>query len=212
MTMRLLSVLVLLSLGSFSMAIEEPEFEVLAEHESYEVRRYAPYLVAEVDVTGDDSDGSAFRILAGYIFGDNSKSEKMQMTAPVEARAKQGGEKMAMTAPVISGLREGDSTTYSFVMERKYTSDTLPRPNDDRIRLLERPERVLAVRKYSGGWSDSKLADNKRQLLEALASDGINIGGEIEWARYDSPFKPWFLRRNEIWVPVEWPPVSIASP
>ncbi|MDA0707365.1 MAG: heme-binding protein, partial [Proteobacteria bacterium] len=63
----------------------------------------------------------------------------------------------------------------------------------------------LAVRKYSGGWSESKFAENKRYLLDALSTDDINVSGDVEWARYDSPFKPWFLRRNEIWVPVEWP-------
>lgn len=187
------------------MAIEEPEFDVLAKYDAYEVRRYAPYLVAEVDVAGEGSDGRAFRILAGYIFGDNQSSEKMQMTAPVEVRAKPPSEKMAMTAPVISGTREDQSTTFAFVMERKYTLDMLPRPNDERIRLLERPARILAVRKYSGGWSESKLAENKGYLLDALAADDINVSGDFEWARYDSPFKPWFMRRNEIWVPIEWP-------
>jgi hypothetical protein len=201
-----LAVFFLLTVGSLAMAIEEPEFEVLAKHDAYEVRRYAPYLVAEVDVAGDGSDGRAFRILAGYIFGDNQESEKMQMTAPVEARAKADSEKMAMTAPVISSTRDDQSTTtYAFVMERKYTLEMLPRPNDERVRLLQRPARILAVRKYSGGWSESKFAENKRYLLDALAADNINVSGDFEWARYDSPFKPWFMRRNEIWVPVEWP-------
>ena len=205
-TRILLSAFFLLTLGPLAMAIEEPEFDVLAEYDAYEVRRYAPYLVAEVDVAGEGLDGQAFRILAGYIFGDNQKSEKMQMTAPVEARANPPSEKMAMTAPVISGTRNDQSTTtFAFVMERKYTLEMLPRPNDERIRLLERPARVLAVRKYSGGWSESKFAENKRYLLDALSTDDINVSGDVEWARYDSPFKPWFLRRNEIWVPVEWP-------
>lgn len=212
MITRLLSVVVLLTLGSIAMAIEEPDFEVLAKYDAYEVRRYAPYLVAEVDVAGEGSDGRAFRILAGYIFGDNQKTEKMQMTAPVEARAKPPSEKMAMTAAVISGTREDYITTFAFVMEGKYTLDTLPRPNDERIRLLERPERILAVRKYSGGWSKSRFAENKRYLLDALADDDIDVCGDSEWARYDSPFKPWFLRRNEIWIPIEWPANGVLSP
>lgn len=211
MMTRLLSAVALLTLGSIAMAIEEPDFEVLAKYDAYEVRRYAPYLVAEVDVAGEESDGRAFRILAGYIFGDNQKSEKMQMTAPVEARAKPPGEKMAMTAPVISGAREDSITTFAFVMESKYTLDTLPRPNDERIRVLERPGRILAVRKYSGGWSESKFAENKRQLLDALAEDDIEFSGDPEWARYDSPFKPWFLRRNEIWIPIDWPAGHLGS-
>lgn len=187
------------------MAIEEPEFDVLASHDTYEIRRYAPYLVAEVDVVGDDADGRAFRILAGYIFGDNRQSEKMRMTAPVEKREQPAGEKMAMTAPVISGARDGATSTYAFVMERKYTLDTLPRPNDDRIRLLQRPARVVAVRRYSGGWSEARYIENRDALLGALARDNVTSSGPAELARYDSPFKPWFLRRNEVWVPVVWP-------
>jgi hypothetical protein len=186
------------------MAIEEPEYEVLATYDGYEVRRYAPYLVAEVDVVGDDSDGRAFRILAGFIFGDNQQSEKMQMTAPVETRKQSEGQKMSMTAPVITEPREDSVATYAFVMERKYTLDTLPRPNDERIRLLERPERIIAVRRYSGGWSEARYVENKNALLDALARDNVRASGAAELARYDSPFKLWFMRRNEIWVPIDW--------
>jgi hypothetical protein len=203
-SLQQLLAVVLLTQGVNAMAIEEPDFDVLASYDTYEVRRYSPYLVAEVDVVGDGSDSRAFRILAGYIFGDNQKSEKMQMTAPVETREQPSGEKMSMTAPVISATANDASATYAFVMEQKYTLDALPRPNDERIRLLERPERVVAVRRYAGGWSEAKYAENKKALLDALARDNLSITGAAEFARYDSPFKPWFLRRNEIWVPIKW--------
>jgi hypothetical protein len=170
------------------MAIEEPDFEVLEEREDYEIRRYSPYLVAEVDVVGDDPGNRAFRILAGFIFGDNQSEAKMKMTAPV------------ISAPV-----DDKTTTFSFVMERKYTLDSLPEPNDERIRLLQRPGGVIAVRRYSGGWSQKAVIENRQLLLHALAEDGIETRGEPELARYDSPMKPWFLRRNEILIPVEWP-------
>ncbi len=190
MIISLLAMTVLFTPGRSAMAIEEPDFDVLAEIESYEVRRYEPYLVAEVDVVGDGSDGRAFRVLAGYIFGGNEGREKMQMTAPVESRDK--------------SLDDEDATTYAFVMERKYTLDTLPQPEDKRIRLLERPGRVVAVRRYSGGWSESKFAENRRVLLDALIRDKITVTGDAELARYDSPFKPWFLRRNEVLIPIVW--------
>lgn len=83
MIISLFAMTILFTPGRSAMAIEEPDFDVLAESESYEVRRYEPYLVAEVDVVGDGSDGRAFRVLAGYIFGGNEGREKMQMTAPV---------------------------------------------------------------------------------------------------------------------------------
>ena len=167
------------------MALEEPKFEIIAEFGDVEIRRYAPYVVAEVDVP-DDSSG--FRKLAGYIFGGNDQGEKMAMTAPVESRQ--------------SGLQ--DNTTYSFVMERKYTLDTLPTPDDAKIRLLERPERVVAVRRFSGRWTDKNFRNHRDKLLQALETNGILPAGPAEQARYNSPFTPSFLRRNEVIIPVEW--------
>ena len=187
MMIRLLTAFFLLSTGSIAMAIEEPDFEVLEERDDYEIRRYSHHLVAEVDVVGKDPGNRAFRILAGFIFGDNQSEEKMKMTAPV------------ISAPV-----DESTTTFSFVMERKYTLDTLPEPNDERIRLLQRPGGVVAARRYSGGWSEKAVAENRQQLLDALAEDGVELLGDAELARYDSPFKPWFLRRNEIMIPVQW--------
>ncbi len=170
------------------MALEEPEFDVVQTNDDYEIRRYLPYVVAEVDVAGRSADNRAFRMLAGYIFGDNDDREKMQMTAPVESREN------SATSDV----------TYAFVMESKYTLATLPAPNDERIRLLERPARTVAVRKFSGRWSESNVKKHEIRLLRDLERNGIEPLGDVELARYNSPFTPWFMRRNEIIVPIDW--------
>jgi hypothetical protein len=190
--------------GNPAMAIEEPAYEVLLETKHYEVRRYEPYIVAEVDV--DESfkraGNSAFRVLAGYIFGDNVPQQKMAMTAPVESRE---GERMNMTAPVTSRAGGGEgSFTYAFVMERKYSMDTLPRPNNPDIRLVQRPGRIMAVHRYSGTWSEERYAEHEKTLLDALTIDRVAIVGVPVFARYNAPFTPWFLRRNEIMVEVDW--------
>lgn len=189
MATRLLTLILMLLIGHYAMATEEPTFEVLAETEDYEVRRYDAYIVAEVDVDGKSADNQGFRTLAGYIFGDNESSEKMQMTAPVESR----------------DAGKSDEITYGFVMESKYTLETLPTPNNERIRLLERPSRIVAVRQFSGRWSQENITKHEESLLKALADDGISLTGDVELARYDPPFKPWFLRRNEVMVPIRWP-------
>jgi hypothetical protein len=191
-------------LGSAAMAIEEPAYVVLLETKHYEVRRYASYIVAEVDVDDDfkRAGNSAFRVLAGYIFGDNEPRQKMQMTAPVESRQ---GVRMNMTAPVTSQSRDGDGVfTYSFVMERKYTMDTLPKPTNRDIRLVERPERIMAVHRYSGTWSEERYEEHEKILLDALATDRVKRKAAPVFARYNAPFTPWFLRRNEIMVEIEW--------
>ena len=167
--------------GGNAMALEQPDYEVVAELGDVEFRRYAPYLVAEVTVNGDEPDRRAFNILASYIFGRNSADEKMSMTAPVETRGRD----------------------YAFVMEKKYSMETLPKPDDERVRLLERPERTVAVRRFSGRWSASNFAAHERKLLQNLQELGIEPAGQTEIARYNSPFTPWFLRRNEIIVAVD---------
>ncbi|MGI9233150.1 MAG: SOUL family heme-binding protein [Woeseiaceae bacterium] len=170
------------------MALEEPEYDVLIDKRGYEVRRYEPYVVAEVDVQGRSSDSQGFRTLAGYIFGDNDRSEKMQMTAPVETRA----------------AEQKEATTYSFVMESKYTLDTLPAPNSERIRVRQKPARIVAVHSFSGRWSRANRERHEKNLLDALKADGIEPQGAPELARYNSPFTPWFMRRNELMVPIDW--------
>ncbi len=188
------------------MAYEEPAYEVIHSTDAYEVRRYQAYLVAEVDVAGDfeDAGGKAFRILADYIFGNNRAAEEMNMTASVESRPADDGTEMAMTVPVTSssGASGTGTYTYGFVMERKYTLDTLPRPNDPRIQIRSVEPRVVAARRYSGFWTEANYRNNERRLLEALAADGITPAGEPILARYNAPFTPWFLRRNEVLVEI----------
>lgn len=179
------------------MATETPDYEVVKTTDDYELRRYAPYLVAEVDVNGSMSraGNSGFRILANYIFGDNRSRTRMNMTAPVESV--DAGEKMAMTAPVES-VSSGDGYTYAFVMERRYTMDTLPMPNDSRIRIIERPERLVAVTRFSGRMSNGLYERKRSELVSALERDGVEVLSGAMLARYDAPMVPGFMRRNEI--------------
>ncbi len=185
-----LSFAALILTGEKAMALEEPQYEVLASADDYEVRRYDPYIIAETDVEGTfkTAGNKAFRILAGYIFGDNRASEKMAMTAPVESSPSE------------------DKTgwyTYSFVMENKYSLETLPFPNDPRVRIRVVPERVMAVHRYSGTWGESNYAKHERVLLDALAADGISTRGAPVSARYNAPITPWFMRRNEVMVEID---------
>lgn len=173
-----------------AMATEEPKFEVLQATAEYEIRAYDPYIVAELEVDGDmnRAGNSAFRILAGYIFGKNESGEKMQMTAPVASEP----------------LPDSEAYTYAFVMEQKYTMDALPKPVDPRIRLARKPARVMAVRRYSGSWNASTDREQRAALIAALKEDAVKMLGDPILARYDSPWTPGFMRRNEIMVEVDW--------
>ncbi len=195
-----ISLLLLLSMES-AMALEEPAYKVVATLNDFEIRDYEPYVIAEVDIAAADDDGAgdAFRILAGYIFGDNRAATKMAMTAPVESRRSGRGEKMAMTAPVTSNRTDdGQVTTYAFVMESRYTTETLPVPNDERIQIREVPARTMAVIRYAGRWTQKKYLKYEAKLRSALAAAGLETVGRPIFARYNSPFSLPMIRRNEI--------------
>ncbi|MEE4174550.1 MAG: heme-binding protein [Xanthomonadales bacterium] len=170
-----------------SLALEEPEYTVLQQSEDWELRRYAPYIVAETRVEGNlrQTGNRAFRILAGYIFGDNEP-----------------GQKMAMTAPVISEPDGENASVYQFVMESAYDMDSLPVPTDSRVELRELPERLVAALSFSGTWNEERIDDLTRTFLELLEREGFKVNSNPMLARYNPPLTPWFLRRNEILVEV----------
>ena len=202
---NIFSLLIFIFWGTNLSALEEPKYSVLKEYENFEIRNYASYLVAEVDIEGsyNKTGNEAFRILAGYIFGDNQSSTKMNMTAPVESEAIQSSEKMNMTAPVFSN-KNFNGYTYRFVMESKYTQETLPVPNNSKIRITEIKDRVMAVISFSGRWSQKNFEKHEQILVNDLKNEGIGVASEAIYARYNAPFTPWFLRRNEIMFEIEY--------
>jgi len=185
-------------LGGGTVAYDSPAYRVIETLGDVEIREYEPYLVAETSVDGglESAGNQGFRILAKYIFGDNRGSQKIAMTAPV-SQAKAEGTKIAMTAPVTQ-KKEGDRYKVQFMMPSEYSLEQLPEPNDSRIALREIPARRFAAIRYSGTWSKRNYQRNLELLLGALRKAGYEPRGEPIWARYDAPFKPWFLRRNEI--------------
>jgi hypothetical protein len=183
-------------------AIEEPAYELVRQIDArVELRRYAPYVVAEVQLdTGmSDAGSQAFPILAGYIFGKNKGQRTLQMTAPVTQTAEP--VKLAMTAPVTQSA-QGGGVRVQFVLPREVTLATAPQPLDPRVQLREEPATVRAVIRYSGTWSQANDDEHLAQLRATLADAGIATSGEPVVARYDPPITPWFLRRNEIWFTV----------
>jgi hypothetical protein len=180
-------------------AIEEPAYQVTGKIGDVELREYAPYVVAEVQVTGSatEAGNKAFRILASYIFGKNKGQRKLAMTAPVMQSAVP--VKLEMTAPVMQCVAPG-AYRVEFVLPAGTTLETAPDPLDQRIVLRQvQPMRVAAIR-YSGFWSDANYNRHLAQLEEVLSAAGLAWTGEPIYARYNPPFTPWFLRRNEIWL------------
>jgi hypothetical protein len=191
--------LILSALPMTTHAIEEPGFEVTRKIGAVEIRRYAAYVVAEVSVTGSASaaGGKAFPILAGYIFGKNRGRQTLPMTAPVIQTA--AAAPLAMTAPVTQNAVAGGFVV-QFVLPHDVTLATAPVPTDPRVTIRKVAARRVAVIRYSGFWSDANYDEHLSLLQRALRLAGEAWNGEPIYARYDAPFVPWLLRRNEIWL------------
>ena len=184
-----------------AMATEEAEYTVVLQEENFELRRYEPHVLAETAVDGDfDSAGNkAFGKLFKYISGNNRSGEKVEMTSPVSQQA--AGEKIAMTSPV-GQQQENGRWIVSFMMPATFSLAALPQPKDPSVSLRQVPGRYMAAIRYSGLWSEKSYLLNKEELDGWIQDKSLRVIGEPLWARYDPPFMPWFMRRNEILVPV----------
>jgi effector-binding domain-containing protein len=202
-TMRIILAAAVIFIGAAdAMAIEEAGYNVVKKEGKFEIRDYAPHILAETVVDGDieQAGSKAFNRLFRYISGDNRSREKVAMTAPVSQEPR--GEKIEMTAPV--GQRgAGEQWAVSFMMPASYTLETLPEPDDPKISLRQVPAHRMAAVRYSGFWSEKKYLRYKKKLEAWVQEEGLTIVGDPVWARYNSPFTPWFLRRNEILIPVD---------
>ena len=196
-----LALTLLMLTGAIAMATEEAPYTVIKTDDIFELREYAPQVLAEIIVEGDleDAGNKAFRPLFRYISGDNKSRGKIAMTAPVSQE--QTGEKISMTAPVSQQRVQG-KWAVSFMMPASYTMETLPTPDDPNIKLRQVPARRVAVVRYSGFWSEEKYLFYKEKLETWIRENRFTVEGEPVWARYNPPFTLWFMRRNEILIPV----------
>jgi len=194
------------------MATEEPKYVLLEKLEPFELRAYAPRIVAEVKVDGDLDAASSqgFRLIAAYIFGKNQVSEKIAMTSPVGIESNDQGRsaKIAMTAPVtIEGVKSLDKSshnqwTVSFVMPAEYTLDTLPKPLDSQVKIRELPSEKRAVITFSGFYNEEKVQEKTRALQAWIKDKNLKSTGEPQFARYNPPWTLPFMRRNEVMIQV----------
>jgi len=167
--------------------VETVRYEVAGRIGEVELREYPELMLATV--TGQQ-DNVAFRLLFSYISGQNRVRKKIPMTAPVIT-----SEKIEMTAPVIS-----DANSFSFVMPLNYKSEETPEPLDSRIRIQKLPARRLAVIRFKGYARQKSVNEVKARLLSALQTSGIATVGEPFLMRYNSPWTPGFMRRNEVGI------------
>lgn len=187
--------------------IEESKYEVVSVADGYEIREYKSYIIAETTITGakdrNEAARKGFPIVAGYIFGDNTKKNKIAMTVPVNTE-ETNFEKIAMTVPVNTEEDEGLGTyKISFVLPSEYTLLTLPIPNDTRVLIKEVPSRKIAVRRFTWSANESTILKNEEMLLSALKRDRVLTVGAVNVARYNPPWTIPFMLRNEVQIEVK---------
>ena len=222
-TLPMKKLLPILTLSAFSLTgcatidavanIEEPKYNVIKQDGDFELREYAPMIIAEATVSGslDEASGRGFRVIADYIFGNNTaksalSNEKIAMTAPVTMTATpQGNEKIAMTAPVTmtSGDAAPNTWRMHFVMPSKYTMASLPAPNSPAVKLREVAAQRVAVNRFSGFSGEQKVADKTAQLNDWMKRSNLSPSGAPQLARYNMPLTPPPFRRNEILIAVK---------
>jgi hypothetical protein len=201
---------------------ESPAYTLEKKDEHFEIRRYPDYILAQVDVESDYNSavGIGFRILANYIFGGNKKRKSIPMTTPVSEEKIKGSEKIPMAAPVtqepsgdsekISMAAPVSDETYgkkmhriSFTMPSKYTLETLPEPDDNRIKFKEVKNQKTAVLKFSGRVKKELAHEKMEEMRRWLVENNLNPKSNFIVAQYNNPAVPGFLRRNEILVEID---------
>ena len=186
------------------MATDEPKFTLVLKEDKFEIREYAPKIIAQVKVYGDFDDASSkgFKILADYIFGNNESidgNSRITMTAPVEMEAV--SQKIDMTTPVLT---EGNNNTWviSFIMPDNFTLATLPKPNNKEIKIISLPREKYAVIVFSGLIRESSYQEKENLLNKFIKEKNLKTSGEIKIARYNPPWTLPFFRRNELMIKV----------
>ena len=194
--------LVITILGGCVVTVKETKYDVISREGNFEIRDYSPHVIAEtiVDGTLEGAGNIAFNRLFAYISGKNRTSAKISMTTPVSQEV--ASEKIAMTAPV-GQHRTQEGWAVSFTMPASYTMETIPVPDDPEVKLRLVPARRMATVRYSGAWSEQRYRRYLAELESWIKQKGYRILGEAVWARYNPSFTPWFLRRNEILIPVD---------
>ena len=181
--------------GSAVMALEEPKYTIIKQTNDYEIRKYDDRLA--VETLEGSGENRAFSLLFKYISGANEQNSKVAMTIPVTQSTK-----IDMTAPVTQEEVNGDRVM-RFFLPTQFTMEDAPRPTSDAVRLVIVKGQTYAVMRYSGRSSDQNFIRNARKLSEALKRDGVQASGDPIKATFNGPFMPFFLRRNEVMVPVD---------
>ena len=191
---RILTIIALMFVTPAWADYEQPSFEVVLQKENLAIRDYASVMVFELQLSASrqDAAGDAFRSLFNYISGNNEDNLEIPMTSPV-----------AQTQ-VSKASDNGDGKwAIRFFIPRKTVDDGAPLPREDNVTLVRLKAQRYASISFKGSQSDKKIRENTAKLETFISENNYTISGSPVFAFYDPPFIPWFLRDNEILLPIE---------
>jgi len=168
---------------------DQVPYEVVKKIEDLEIRRYPEVIFAVVE---DNVDDSGFGLLFQYISGENKTRSRIAMTAPVIT-----SEKIKMTTPVITR-----KNYMAFAISSSYNKNTVPIPTNSSVKIEVQPKKTMAVLRFGGRTPETRVQQHIQKLITMLKAHNVQMKGEPVLMRYNSPFTPGFLRRNEIAVEI----------
>ncbi len=188
MKVVLFSILILTAIAQFFISrstqkTEQHNYEVIKKYDQFEVRKYDPALFSSVKLSKKGYKASAsegFRILAGYIFGNNESNEKI-----------------AMTSPVV--MEMGDTTKMKFMVPKGYNLNNLPNPTNSNIVFEKQEEKIIAAIRFDGWADDEKIEKYTTILKNELLKEKISFINKFSFLGYNPPYEV-INRRNEIVV------------
>ena len=213
-TAPVLGVVFLLSavllLGDFTctaaLAKDNAPYKVVTHQGKFEVRAYKPRLVASVEIQGcyEKAINTAFGVLAGYIFAKPMGEGSFYLFNPYTSDNK-AREKLPMTSPVFVEPAP-KSLTMRFLMPDKYTVETLPAPDDERVKFSVIPAQHYVVIRFSGTGRAQDFNQRAEELKEFAKNNNLKMTGAPISAYYNPPITPPIFRRNEVHIPIQYEP------
>ncbi|MCC3274789.1 MULTISPECIES: SOUL family heme-binding protein [unclassified Arthrobacter] len=184
---------------------EQQPYTVLGRYPGFELRHYPAHVLAQVTVNAgfEGAGNTGFRYLYRYISGRNSSRAGLDPYPPGEV---QFSENLAMTAPVLLEPSPiAGAFTVAFVLPGDLTALTAPVPEDPAVSIVAVPGQTGAAAAFSGRWNEANYQAHLAALQAAVGAEGFSLLGNPRFARFDPPYRPWFLRRNEVVQDVEGP-------
>ena len=193
MKLILLIIAIISSLPAWA-EIEQPNYAVILEKDRFAIRDYASMVVVETEVVSSrrEASGDAFRSLFRYISGENEDNLEISMTSPV--------------AQTLANQNDDDSAErwiVRFFIPRNMAEENIPLPSEKGVTVSKLKAQRFASVSFRGSQSDKKIEENTAKLKAFITQNGYEVSGRPIYAFYDPPFIPWFLRDNEILLPVK---------